>query len=159
MITAKQDKFIREYIISLNQTDAARKAGYKHPDVAGTKLMKIDNIKKEIQKNMDERNERLAIDADYVLRELHSLYQRFTQSVRPALNSKTGKPIKDEDGNALYRFDGPSALKALELMGKHLKVDAFSPHRHSIDANDRLVEILTSARRRVGLVGEDGNGQ
>ena len=44
-------------------------------------------------------------------------------------------------------------------LGKHLKVDAFSPHRHSIDANDRLVEILTSARRRVGLVGEDGNGQ
>jgi phage terminase small subunit len=100
MLTAKQKVWIEEYLRSLNATDAARRAGYKHPHTIGSRNLNHPNIRKELQKLMDKRSERLQIDADFVLKELHALYQRVIQEVKPALNSKTGKPITDDDGNS-----------------------------------------------------------
>lgn len=89
-------------------------------------MMKEPAVRTAIQEAMKERNERLGLDADYVLAHLHDLFQRVTQEVKPALNSKTGKPLTDPDtGAALYTFNAPAALKALELMGKHVGVSAF----------------------------------
>jgi phage terminase small subunit len=71
-LTAKQQAFVNEYIIDLNATQAAIRAGYSE-DTAG--VIGNENLQKPylaaaIQKAMDMRSERTAITADRVLVEI-----------------------------------------------------------------------------------------
>lgn len=71
-LTAKQKKFVEEYLIDLNATQAAIRAGYS-PDTAkeiGCENLTKPNIKTEIDKAMAERSRRTGISQDRVLREL-----------------------------------------------------------------------------------------
>ena len=38
-LNPKQRRFLDEYLISFNATDAARKAGYAHPDRQGPRML------------------------------------------------------------------------------------------------------------------------
>ena len=98
------------------------------------------------------RSERAEIDADWVLQNLRSVYERVTQEVKPSLNSKTGKPLKDEGGNALYTYNANAALRALELIGKHVGVSAFE-EKADAEFGRQLIERIQAGRRRVGLAG------
>lgn len=125
-LTPKERTFVEAFVRHPSGHEAARIAGYAQPKANAYGVMQRPRVKAEIARLQAERSERTAIDADYILKELQELYLRFKQSVRPALNSKTGKPLLDPDtGEPLYRFDGQGALKALELMGKHVEVKAF----------------------------------
>ena len=71
-ITPKQQRFVSEYLIDLNATQAAIRAGYS-PRTA--KQMGTENLAKPvlaaaIQKAMAERGKRTEIEADDVIREL-----------------------------------------------------------------------------------------
>lgn len=71
-LTAKQKRFIEEYLYDLNATQAAIRAGYS-PDTAGQigneNLKKLE-IKSSIDKAIAERSRRTGINTDRVLREL-----------------------------------------------------------------------------------------
>jgi phage terminase small subunit len=64
--TRKRRVFLEEYLKCWNATEAARRAGYKHPNVQGPTLVKLSIIKDEI----DERLRAKAMDADEVLARL-----------------------------------------------------------------------------------------
>jgi phage terminase small subunit len=71
MLTAKQEMFVKEYLIDLNGTQAAIRAGYSEKTanrIANENLSKPD-IQEAIQKAMDKRSKRTEITADMVLRE------------------------------------------------------------------------------------------
>jgi phage terminase small subunit len=142
-MTPKEQRFVQEYLIEPNATRAAREAGYKSPDKLGHQVMQRPRIKAAIARAMKARSKRLEIDSDLVLRRLNEIYLRVTQEVKPALNSKTGKPLRDEHGNCLYTFNAGAALKALELMGKHVDVSAFE-EKHSVD-----ISVADLLRRKV----------
>jgi phage terminase small subunit len=148
-MTPKEQRFVQEYLIEPNAARAAREAGYKSPDKLGHQVMQRPRIKAAIARAMEARNKRLEIDSDLVLRRLNEVYLRVTQEVKPALNSKTGKPLRDEHGNALYTFNAGAALKALELMGKHVDVSAFE-EKHSVDISvaDRLRQAVRRRREQ-----------
>jgi phage terminase small subunit len=69
--TDKQRQFIAEYLIDLNATQAARRAGYspRNADKIGPALLGESRIQAAIQAAMDKRSARTAITADRVLRE------------------------------------------------------------------------------------------
>lgn len=72
----KQQRFVKEYVSSLNATDAARKAGYKHPEVAGAKLLKqkpVANAVAHVTKNIARK---LDLKAEDVLIQLHHVLTR-----------------------------------------------------------------------------------
>jgi phage terminase small subunit len=71
-LTAKQETFVREYLVDLNATQAAIRAGYaaKDADVQGPRLLGNVGIAAAIEKAMDERSARTEITADKVLAEL-----------------------------------------------------------------------------------------
>ena len=96
------------------------------------------------------RSERAKIDSDWVLQNLRAVYERVTQEVKPSLNSKTGKPLRDENGNCLYTFNAGAALKALELMGKHVGVNAFE-EKADAEFGRQLLERIQAGRRRVRM--------
>jgi len=71
-LTPKQALFIREYLVDLNATQAAIRAGYSEKTAysQGQRLLKDVEIAAAVQGAMDKRGERTEITADRVLKEL-----------------------------------------------------------------------------------------
>lgn len=75
-LTAKQQRFVDEYLIDLNATQAYIRAGYKNFDSAGVEANKTLNnpkIRAEVDKAMAERSKRTGINQDRVVQELAKL--------------------------------------------------------------------------------------
>lgn len=74
-LTAKQAAFVREYLVDLNATQAAIRAGYskKTANVIASELLAKPNIQSAIQEEMKKRAERTEITADKVLKEFAKL--------------------------------------------------------------------------------------
>ena len=74
-MTAKQERFVEEYLIDLNATQAAIRAGYS-PDSArdiGCENLTKPNIKAAIDRAMAERSRRTGINQDRVIQEIAKL--------------------------------------------------------------------------------------
>ena len=72
-LTAKQQKFVDEYLIDLNATQAAIRAGYKkteYTDTNANKLLENTRIREAVDKSMAERSRRTGINQDRVIQEL-----------------------------------------------------------------------------------------
>lgn len=125
-MTPKQQRFVDEYLIDLNATQAAIRAGYS-PGTAysiGNENLSKPEIADAIATAAAARAERTQIDADYVLRQAVKLHERCMQEVSPITDRK-GEQVTDEAGNPLFEFNALGASKALELVGKHVAVQAF----------------------------------
>jgi len=121
-----QQRFVNEYLVDLNATQAAARAGYSAKTAVqkGYQLLQKPEIADAIAAKVAARSERTAIDADYVLRQAVKLHERCMQEVEPFTDRK-GLQIRDKDGNPLFVFNAAGAAKALELVGKHVNVSAF----------------------------------
>lgn len=113
-LTDKQKRFADEYLIDLNATQAAIRAGYSEKtarSIAQENLTKpdIQAYLAEKQKKLEEEN---SISVSWVLNELKDTYERCRQKVA----------ILDDEGNETgeWRFEPPSSIKCLELLGKHI---------------------------------------
>ena len=94
-LTAKQERFVAEYLVDLNATQAAIRAGYS-PRTA--KQMGTENLAKPvlaaaIQKAMAERGKRTEIEADAVIRELAKI--GFANMLDYITIGKDGDPYVD----------------------------------------------------------------
>jgi phage terminase small subunit len=119
-MTPKQERFVQEYLIDLNATQAAIRAGYstRTADKKGPQLVGNSSIKSAIDSALEERRRKTDITAQYVLENLREVVERCLQRA-PVLNAK-GQQAQDEKGKNLWVFNAGGANKALELLGKHL---------------------------------------
>ena len=71
-LSAKQNRFVEEYLIDLNATQAAIRAGYskKTAYAQGQRLLKHVEVQEAAQKAMQERSQRTLVTQDRVLLEL-----------------------------------------------------------------------------------------
>jgi len=71
-LTAKQQRFVEEYLVDLNATQAAIRAGYaeKRADAIGYENLRKPEIAEAVSSAMKAREERTQITQDMVLREL-----------------------------------------------------------------------------------------
>ena len=75
-MTEKQKRFCDEYLIDLNATQAAIRAGYKrseYTDTNANKLLENTSVAEAIEKAMAERSKRTGINQDRVVEELAKL--------------------------------------------------------------------------------------
>ena len=74
-LTAKQQRFVDEYLIDLNATRAAMRAGFSPGSARsqGSRLRRVPHVAKAIQVAMDCRSRRTAISQDRVLEELAAI--------------------------------------------------------------------------------------
>lgn len=103
-LTAKQQLFVKEYLIDLNATQAAIRAGYSvktATKIGSENLMKPD-IQVAIKKAMDKRSQRTEITADMVLKEYAKLgfsnitdYLSVEQRIVTIDMTEGGAPITD----------------------------------------------------------------
>ena len=117
-LTPKQQAFVAEYLVDLNGSAAARRAGYsaKNADKIASELLGKTRVREAIAAAMEERSKRVEIDADYVLKNLLEIVERCMQRA-PVFHK--GEQVVDEEGNSVWCFDGKNAIRALELLGKH----------------------------------------
>jgi phage terminase small subunit len=173
-LTERQKLFIKEYLIDLNATQAAIRAGYgkgnlKNADKLGSELLGNPRVREQIQIHMDKRAERIESDGDKVLKRLlhiadtdiADVYDEkgFLKSIHaiPVEVRKCIKSIK-----IFEEFDGVGRdrtkigetvevkfwdkLKANELIGRHHKL--FTDKIEITDKTD-LAKRLTQARKRA----------
>lgn len=138
-LSAKQERFCEEYLIDLNATQAAIRAGYSVNSAGsiGSENLEKPEIRARIDAALAERSKRTGINADRVLRELGKI--AFINAVdvinmtdatiksdadrddTAAIASVKVKVIPGEDGDGVEReIRLADKLKALELCGKHL---------------------------------------
>ena len=123
-LTPKQQRFVEEYLIDLNATQAAIRAGYSErtaKSIGQENLTKPD-IQKAIQEAQNKLTERTEITQDYVLTNIQKVIERCMQ--QEAVLARDGSPLLVEgpegDLVPLFEFKETGALKGLELLGKHL---------------------------------------
>lgn len=89
-LTPNQQRFVEEYLIDLNATQAAIRAGYapKNADVQGPALLGYPGISRAIAALKAERTAAVKLTSENVLRELHALTHSDVTHYR--LNDKTG---------------------------------------------------------------------
>lgn len=150
-LTVKQGRFCEEYIIDLNATQAAVRAGYteKSARVTACKMLTNANIELKIANLMKERSELTSISAQWVLKSLKSVADR-CMTVEPVMVRGDGG--MEESGE--YKFDSSGANRSLELMGKHLKLFTDKIDHTSSDgsmATDNLTTDERQARIQVLL--------
>lgn len=118
-LTDKQEAFVREYLVDLNGTQAAIRAGYSEKtarQIAAENLSK-PYILTRIEELQAERSKKLEIDAEWVLNRLVQISDRCMQQEQVlAFNYET----KKLEPTGEYQFDSTGANKATELIGKHL---------------------------------------
>lgn len=116
-LTAKQQAFCEEYMIDLNGSKAAVRAGYSADtaNVKASQLLSIVKIREEIAKLSATRSAQTELTAEWVLNNLKEI----------AARCMTAVPVMERVGNRMvptgeYKFDSSGAIKANELIGKHL---------------------------------------
>lgn len=138
-LTDKQQRFVEEYLIDLNATQAAIRAGFsvKNAGKIGPELLGKTRVKLAIDKAMAERSRRTGITQDRVLQELAKIaFVNATDVINmdeatirgdanredtAAIASVKVKTIPGEEGDIVEReVKMCDKLKALELIGKHL---------------------------------------
>ena len=93
-LTAKQQRFCDEYLIDLNATQAAIRAGYseKTAAVIATENLRKPNIKEYIENRLAEKEKELIADQDEVMRYLTAVMRReMKESVVVTLQNKVEK--------------------------------------------------------------------
>lgn len=138
-LTNKQQKFVDEYLIDLNATQAAIRAGYS-VDTAqqiGSENLSKPVIQEAIAKEMAERSKRIGINQDRVVQELARMAfvkitdiadrnglikESATEDDLACIESIKVKRSKTDNGSLSEEREVKiaSKVKALELLGKHL---------------------------------------
>lgn len=135
-MTKKQKRFVEEYLIDLNATQAAIRAGYSPltaRDIGCENLTK-PNIQEAIDKAIAERSRRTGVNADRVVRELAKiafvnagevvdfdtaiLMDKISEDDMAAIQSVKVKTFGEDGVEREVKL--ADKLKALELLGKHL---------------------------------------
>lgn len=136
---SKQDVFVEEYLVDLNATQAAIRAGYsvKTANEQASRLLANVKVQTKIAKAMAERSKRTGINQDRVVLELariafvnpQNLINPEDASVRDnaseddlaCIQSVKVKTSFSDKGDMIEReVKLNDKMKALELLGKHL---------------------------------------
>ena len=125
-LTPRQSRFIDEYLIDLNATQAALRAGYAKSGARqqGDRLLSNADIALIVQQRLNNRAERTQIDADMVLQGIARNISRCEQGEQVVDRQGTPIMVETPDGEMApaWRYDATNAFKGYELLGKHLKL-------------------------------------
>ena len=163
-MTKKQKRFVEEYLIDLNATQAAIRAGYS-PDTAGSigsENLKKPEIRACIDQAMAERSKRTGINQDRVLQELAKLAfvnagdiidfdegmvkEDASDDDLACIQSVRVKTMSGDKGDMIEREVKLCDKKAaLELLGKHLGL-----FKENVNLNVQTSEKLHDILSQIG---------
>jgi len=173
MLTAKQQRFVDEYLIDLNATQAAIRAGYSAATAGqgGDQLLKNIEVAKAISERQVKRSTETQIDAAWVLTRLAAeatadiadIYGEDGQLLpvkqwpliwRQGLVVGVETEELSVEGVAMgivRKIKQSDRVKRLELIGRHVNVQAFK-EQLEVTVTDRAA-MLQRARQRKAANG------
>ena len=163
-LTPKQQRFVEEYLIDLNATQAAIRAGYseKTAKEIGSENLTKPNIAKAIEEAQNKRAEQTQIDAAYVLRRLVEIDQMDVLDIMD--DQMKIRPVNEwpkvwrqyvvnlenlelSDGEGCFKkIKWPDKVKNLELLGKHVSVGAFKDKIEHTGPNGGAINVTITRR-------------
>lgn len=162
-LNAKQEMFCQEYIVDLNATQAAIRAGYSENTAGkiGSENLKKPDIQIRIAELKASRCEEVKIDANYVLKRLVEIDSMDVLDIlmpdgsvkavaewpkvwRTTLSGIDVMEIQSGDTAAiLKKIKWPDKVKNLELIGKHINVGAFEI-KQRISVSEDFDELMSA---------------
>ncbi len=165
-LTPKQKMFVKEYLVDLNATQAAIRAGYSEKTAMeqGYQLLHNTTVQKAIQEAMAKRSKRTEVSADKVLEQLARIaFADLGEFVEFKGNTIVIKPIEEVDGTVLsevaetqngLKVKLNDKMKALELIGRHLgmfndklNIDMKNHNLEPTDGVNSLKELINQKRQ------------
>ena len=169
----RQERFCLEYVKDLNATQAAIRAGYseKTAQPNASRLLLNVMVQKRIAELQEKRSDELEVDARYVLKRLLEIDQ---MDVKDILNddgtikriidwpivwrtSLSGVDVMElafgDEAAVLKKIKWPDKVKNLELLGKHININAFSERqdiRMSVNPLSDLIDEIGNEARNNG---------
>ena len=159
-LTPKQKRFVAEYLVDLNATAAAKRAGYseKTAEQVGYQLLQKTTVSAAIQNRRDKLQSKLEITQETVLQELASIafasgadFVNVTGDGRVAVKATDEVPreklpaiagIKQNQFGVEIKLHDKA--RALELLGKHLGL--FVPGSTPAESRENnLLEVIMEA--------------
>lgn len=166
-MTDKQRRFVEEYLVDLNATQAAIRAGYSEKTAGqiGDENLKKPEIKQAIQARRKELSEKVEITQERVLKE----YARLAFLDPRKLFDNTGAPLPiqeldDDTAAAIVGLDvvqvgnsdvGIGDILKYKLADKKGALDSVAKHlgmfteKVEVTVTDPLAERLARARKRA----------
>ena len=158
-LTELQKRFVAEYLVDLNATQAAKRAGYKDPNI-GRQLITNHNVSEAIQKAIAKREQRTQITQDMVLRELAAIgFSKATDYVTiesgcAVINDTSG--LTDAQRGAIASIERTKygikirlhdKVRALEKLGEHLGLfDSRVGQNQNIENN--IFDVINESTRK-----------
>jgi phage terminase small subunit len=157
-LSAKQQRFVDEYLLDLNATQAAIRCGYSKKTAysAGQRLLKHVEVGPELEKALQARAEKTKIDAEWLLirlaeeatADVNDLYDEqgqlkpvcewpliWRQGLVAGIETEHG-----EDGSTVSKVKLADRAKRLEMLGKHVDIQAFR-ERIEVTVVDSFAEL------------------
>lgn len=144
-MNAKQQRFVEEYLVDSNATQAAIRAGYSRHSAGslGKQLLENPPILKAIAAARAKLTERVEVTQEFVVAKLVENLNRCMQAV----------PVLDKEGKETgeWKWEPGAANRALELLGKHLGMFEEKVHvtLSQEDRLARLTSLFDAARQRA----------
>lgn len=165
-LTPKQEAFVREYLRDLNATQAAIRAGYsaKTAKQQGARLLTNVDVLAALASAQERRSERVKVDADWVLARLAHEAEADLADILDgagAIKAVSDWPLIWRQGLVAgidvheEMVDGAKVgqtvkvklsdrIKRIELIGKHVSVQAFREQVGLSDPNGGPIQTITN---------------
>jgi phage terminase small subunit len=116
-MTPKQEMFVKEYLIDLNATQAAVRAGYSKKSAMeiGYQLLRKTSVQEAIQKAVNERAKNVEVTTEWILQGIKDIADNLDEQTK-------------------------DRLKAYELLGKYLKM--FTDKHEMSGANNGPIQFM-----------------
>jgi phage terminase small subunit len=156
-LPTKRALFVKEYLVDLNGTQAAIRAGYKakNADVQAAQLLGNLSVQEAIAQGQAKRAEKLEIDAEWVVARLRRLADFDARKLFNADGSP--KPIHKLDDDTAYAIEGLDVEDLYEHFGKgqakkigSIKKYRTAKHRDALELLGRHIAMFTDKIKLEG---------
>lgn len=155
-LTPKQERFVAEYLIDLNATQAAIRAGYSQrtANEQGARLLANVSVRSSLQSAMKKREERTKITQDRVLEEYAKL--AFLDPRRFYDDSGWLKPVHLLDEDVAAALVGVDVIESYDKEGQSTSTTKKVKFADKKGALDSVARHLGMFKDKVELTGKDG---
>lgn len=150
-LTARQWRFVTEYLVDLNGTQAYIRSGYspKGAEVSASHLLRNPKVAEQIEKHMDRRAKKTGLTADRVLSELEKIVFSDTRTLYREDGSL--KQPHEWDDNTAAMVAGVEITEEFEGRGDERELVGYTK---KVKQWDKLAAI-EKAMKHLGLFKED----